>query len=181
MAGFFRKMFGATSQAPSFDPENEAAKLLAILPPCSQNVVVASDRYSGKYRCEVSVPASHLMPFVEKLVSSTIGGSQESRVARIALPRWLRSASTDDGKSSYLPPQFVDILDVYVLNFIMNGVADIYCKDCGKKIDYINQNDRNQQGGGPWSEWTSSWRCPEGHLLYTEDHELHILRSPSRS
>ena len=54
MAGFFRRIFGSTEPTRQFDAEREADRLLANLPPCTQRVVVASPRYSGKWRCEVS-------------------------------------------------------------------------------------------------------------------------------
>lgn len=97
MAGFFRRIFGSTESTPPFDPEREAARLLASLPPCTKKVVVASPRYSGKYRCEVIVDAARLAPFVERLCQSTLGGSQQSQVGRTAFPNWLRGAPENLG------------------------------------------------------------------------------------
>lgn len=176
MVGFFKKLLGG-APLPPFDKDAEAIKLLAVLPPCAQYVVVASDRYSGKYKCEVTIPAAQLGPFVSHLTQSTFGGSQESQVARIAMPKWLASASSNDGKTSYLSSAFIDIIDSYILNFIKKDIADVYCKECGKAIGTIDSSTRNRRVSGPWSEWTDAWHCQMGHLLYTEDHEIHILRS----
>lgn len=176
MVGFFRKLLGGEPPPPPFDREAQATQLLAALPPCTEYVVVASDRYSGKYRCEVTVRAKDIAPFVKRLAESTIGGSRDSQVARVAMPRWLKDASPNDGKTSYPSAAFAEITDVYVLNFIKDGIADVFCKECDRSIAEIEPATRNHKVTGPWSEWTDSWRCPAGHLLYTEDHEIHILR-----
>ena len=170
--GFFANLFGKSS--PPFDAQAEAAKLLDVLPPCSQSVVVASPRYSGNYRCEVSVPALRLTVFVRRLGESTFGGSQESQVVRAAMPLWLERASLD-GKTSYMPQDFFENINAYVLNFIKDGNAEIYCNDCGTVIRDLKEQTRNESRSGPQSEWTSSWRCPSGHLLYTEDHEVRFI------
>ena len=83
---------------------------------------------------------------------------------------------TDDGKTSYLPASFAEVIDAYVLNFIKDGISDIHCKECGRSTADIEPATRNHKVTGPWSEWTDAWRCQAGHLLYTEDHEIHILR-----
>lgn len=176
MVGFFRKLLGGEPPSPPFDRDAQATQLLSALPPCTQYVVVASDKYSGKYKCEVTVNATDIAPFVKSLADSTFGGSRESQVARAAMPLWLSRASPNDGKTSYLPASFAEVTDAYVLNFIKDGIADIYCHECRKSIADIKSATRNRKVTGPWSEWTDAWRCQAGHLLYTEDHELHILR-----
>ena len=175
MIGFFRKLLGG-EPPPPFDRDAQVTQLLAALPPCTQYVVVASDKYSGKYRCEVTVSATDIETFVKSLAESTFGGSRESQIARAAMPRWLKSASPNDGKTSYLPASFAEVIDAYVLNFIKDGISDIHCKECGRSTADIEPATRNHKVTGPWSEWTDAWRCQAGHLLYTEDHEIHILR-----
>jgi len=182
--GFFRKLLGLEPPPPSpwpppFDCEGEAVQLLATLPPCAQYVVVASDKYSGAYKCEVTVAAAYLAPFMSDRTQWSSGGTRESQVARAALPRWLQNASTTDEKTSYLPPSFVKEIDDWVLNFIRDGIADVYCKECQKSIKNIESATRNQKATGPWREWTAEWRCQSGHLLYTEDHEMRLF--PRRS
>lgn len=164
------------SARPVDDLEAEADALLRRLQPCAPQIVVASPRYSGNYRCEVIVETSRLAPFVEHLVSGTVGGNRKSKIARLAFPKWLRSQATTDTATSYLPAGFVDVISAYPLNFVMDGTASVYCPDCDDIVDKVNTSVRNRQQAGPWSEWTSGWCCPLGHLLYVEDHELHILR-----
>ena len=175
MAGFLRKILGGKS-SPTFYLDAQARQLLAVLPACTQYVVAASDRYSGEYRCEVTVAAMDIAPFVSRLSKSTFGGSRESQVARAAMPQWLELASHTDGNTSYLPLAFAKVIDSYILNFIKEGIADIYCKECQERIGPFQSTTRNLRVTGPWSEWTDAWHCEHGHLLYTEDHELHILR-----
>ena len=179
MASFFRRLLGGAEPVPLFDAERDASAFLATLPPCSQYVVIASPRYSGNYRGEVIGEAAAMLSFVERLTASTMGGSETSQMARKALPQWLRAASKDDGRTSYMPAPFVATLDSYVMNCILYGRARVHCPECGGEVDHVDQQQRNEKTLGPWSEWTDSWRCPRGHLLYTEDQEIHFVRSKS--
>lgn len=176
MVSFFRKFLGGTPRTAPFDHQAQARQALESLPPCTQYVVIASSKYSGKYRCEVTVAAADIAPFMKNVAASTFGGSKQSQVARTALPVWLANASFNDGKTSYLPRMFADELDFYVLNFIKEGIATVFCNDCGLSIDEVQTSIRNRQVTGSWSEWTDSWKCQAGHVLYTEDQEMHILR-----
>lgn len=176
MVGFFRKLLGGEPRNPAFDCEAQAAQMLSALPPCTQYVVVASDKYSDKYNCEVTVNAADIAPFVQTIAKSTSGGSRESQVARAAMPRWLSKASPNDGKTSYLPASFAEVTDAFVLNFITDGIAGIYCNECRKSIVDIQSATSNRKVTGPWSQWTDEWRCQAGHLLYQEDHEVHFIR-----
>ena len=171
--GLFRKLF---ERQPRFDPAEGARVLLASLPPCTEHVVVGSPRYSGNYRCEVTVSSTFLAEKTRRDAESTFGGSSEQKIARIAMPMWLERASHPDGRTCYMPPSFVENIDVWVANFVRDGVARVYCPDCGAFVSDLEKSTRNQRTAGPWSEWTSSWRCRNGHLLYAEDHEVHILR-----
>jgi hypothetical protein len=176
MFGFLQKILRG-GQDPSFDIDALTAQFLSSLPPCTEYVVMASDKYSEKYKCEVTVNAKNIAPFVKRIAGHTIGGSVESKVSRAAMPIWLDSASQNDGKTSYLPTSFAKITDAYVLNFIHDGIADIHCNECGRSINRIDEDIKNLNVSGPWSEWTDSWYCQAGHLLYSEDHEVHFLRS----
>lgn len=178
MAGFFKKLFGIHSAPPPFDPESEISKLLALIPQCSQYVIVASNLYAKNYRCEVLVPATRLIPFAEIHASSVIDYCCcESDVAKVALLKWLHSASTNDGKLSYLPPPFVSIFNGFITDFINDGSAKIYCLECGHAIDHIDREEQNRiTSGGTWACWTEVWLCPEGHLIYKQEHEMHFMR-----
>jgi hypothetical protein len=178
MASFFRRILGWTKPAPPpFNLEREVAELLATLPPCGARVVVASPRYSGNYRCEVTVTALTLAPFVAKLSRSTFGGTRQSQIGRAVFPRWLSDAPREGSNTSYLPPLFVQQIASYVGNLVEDGSANVYCPDCRRFVDDVEMQSRNREVRGPWSEWTEGWRCPEGHILYTKDQEVHILRS----
>jgi len=176
MPSFFQKLLGGKTVPAAPSVEQEVLATLAALPPCGGRVVIASPRYSGNYRCEVTMPALKLAEFVEHLNSSTFGGNFQQRVARSALPKWLRCAEAVDRTTSYLPALFFDVVSSYVGNFVADGSASVYCPDCKKVIAGVVNQARNRQQSGPWSEWTVGWKCPAGHLLYTEDHEMHVLR-----
>jgi hypothetical protein len=176
MASWLKRFVGGGSPTPPFNVEIEAARLLNTLPPCGPLVIIASPRYSGNYRCEVTVSAEVLAPLVNRLAKSTTGGSQESEIARTAFPRWLHLAGRSGTATSYLPPSFAKVISAYVLNFVNDKTATVFCPDCQKSVEHIQQVTRNQQMSGLRSEWTDGWTCPYDHLLYTEDHELRILR-----
>lgn len=177
MANFFRKLFsGEPPPQLPFDLEREVAECLQVLPPCAASVVIASPKYSGNYRAEVTVAAHSLADFVEHLNKATSGGTRASEVGRTAFLHWLRKAPATGTTTSYISNPFFEVIGSYVLNFVSNGTATVYCPQCRSAVGNVNRKTRNAEHTGPWSEWTESWRCPNGHLLYTEDHEVHILR-----
>ena len=175
MVGFFKKLLGGAPASAPFGHEALAEQHLAALPPCAQYVVVASDRYAGPYKCEVVVPAAYLAMFVSRLAQSSSGSSDGAQAARISMPRWLGRASENDGKSSYLPPAFLDLIDAYVPNFVKEGAAVVACKECGGVVNTIASSISDQTASGHRHEWTSTWRCENGHLLYKEEQELRFF------
>ena len=180
MTNFLRRLLRGPSSPPSqHDLESESARLLATLPPCAPLVVIASHRYSGNFRCEVTMPATVLGPLVAKLSQSTFGGTTEMRIARLAFPQWLRTAPQEGSTTSYLPPLFVRQIAPYVDDFVVDRVATVICPDCGGAIREVHMGSRNREVRGPWTEWTDGWRCALGHLLYTKDQEAHFLRNPA--
>lgn len=176
--GVFSKLFGAEKKA-KFDVQGESENLLKELPPCTSLVVIASPRYSGSYRAEVIAEAATLANFFEKLFKSTFGGSESAQVARMAMPVWLRAGAKHPGSGpSYLPATFFNQVSTYVQDFVSRGEAVAHCPDCNAVVSGVKINRRNEQGNVLHSEWTTEWRCPENHLLYTEDHEIDWVRRP---
>jgi len=151
--GIFRKLFGTS--APPFDPDLAAASLVNSLPRARS---MSSSLHTGT-RGTIGVgslsPAEYLADFARRYAERTIGGSHESEAARVAMPTWLSRASRD-GKSSYMPLPFVQNVDAYVLKFIKDGAASVYCNDCGAVVREFQEQSRNVSRAGPWSEWTSA-------------------------
>ena len=177
MTNFFSKFFSIKpAPPPAFDLKLAIAECIHDLPPCAPSVVIASPKYSGNYRAEVIVDSKHLADFIEHLNSATSGGNIESQVNRAAFPIWLRKANNSGKNNSYIPLKFVKIIHDHVLNFVTDGTASVFCPDCQTVVKKIVRENRNDKRTSPWSEWTEGWRCPSGHVLYTEDHEIHILR-----
>lgn len=177
--GFFSKLFGSTKKA-EFDVQGEAEMLLKELPPCTSFVVIASPRYSGSYRAEIVMKAATLANFFEKLSQSTFGGSQSAQVARMAMPIWLRAGAKHPGAGpSYLPTAFFKQVSTYVQDFVSRREATVHCPDCNATVSGVKSTRRNVQSNALHSEWTTEWRYPENHLLYTEDHEIDWARRPA--
>lgn len=174
--GLFNKLFGSEKKA-VFDVQGEAEKLLKELAPCTSLVVIASPRYSGSYRAEVIAEATTLANFFERLYKSTFGGDQSAQVTRVAMPAWLRAGAKNPGSGpSYLPTAFFNQVSTYVQDFVSRGEAAVHCPDCNAVVSGVKSNQRNLQRNPMHSEWTTEWRCPENHLLYTEDHEIEWMR-----
>lgn len=177
--GIFNNFFGKNKTA-EFDIKGESDRLLKELPPCTTLVVMASPRYSGCYKCEVIAEAGTVADFFEMVFQSTFGGDQSSRVARVTMPVWLRGGMKHAGSGpSYLPPTFSKLVDSYVQDFVNRGDAVVHCPECNLVVSGVNISQRNEKSNTLHSEWTNEWRCPENHLLYTEDHEIEWMRQPS--
>ena len=151
MASFFRNLFSTEPTPPPFDLEREVAECLKALPPCAPRVVIASPKYSGNFRAEVTVAAQPLAEFVEHLNMATSGGTRASKVGRTAFLRWLRKAATAGTNTSYIPSNFEEVVSSYVLNFVGNGTATVYCPDCQSAVASVDRRTRNEEHTGPWS------------------------------
>lgn len=157
----------------------ESAEIfLKTVQPCSDFVLVASPKYSGKYRCEVVVRRTNLLPHAIQVRDSTFGGDVNDEVARIAFPIWLDRIDTTVTSPTPLIPQFFDLVDQYVPNFISKHQASVFCLDCKQTVTQVRTEVRNEEASGEHGEWTSSWRCPVGHNLYSEDHKTRLILRP---
>jgi hypothetical protein len=92
----------------------------------------------------------------------------------MALPIWLRGFDSSNLIPSEIPSAFSHVLRPYILDFIHNDIAAVTCVDCGCIINDIAMTRKNDRRVMTWSWWTDEWYCPEGHLLYRQDHELHL-------
>lgn len=174
MIGFIKKLFGR-EEPPSFDIEKVVGRYLLNLPPCSAKIVVASPKYGDQhYRCELIVDADGLLPWAEHHAQAVWSSDQEEQAARQALPVWLRGANLSDPALTYVPTYFVEVLRPYALNFINEGISEVFCPVCRQVVEDIVMKKLNERREGTWSWWTDEWYCPKGHLLYREDHELHL-------
>jgi hypothetical protein len=176
MIGFIKKLLGREDPLP-FDIEKAVGQLLLSLPRCSSKLVVASPNYGDEhYKCDVVVDANSLMPWAEHHAEAVWSSDNEAQAARRALPVWLRGANVIDLKPTFVPPAVVVVLRPYVSTFFEEGIAEAFCHDCRSSFRDVFKKRFNERLDGPWSFWTDEWHCPAGHLLYLQDHELHILR-----
>lgn len=157
---------------------SRAEDFVAGIQPASDFVLVASPRYSGKYRCEVVVRSRNALAQAEKSRDSTFGGDPAQVLMRHALPIWLERTKQEEKSPSIMPLPFQALLDPWIGNFIERGEASVFCLDCNQTVNSIRTGMRNEHSAGNRGEWTSSWRCPSGHNLYAEDHEVRLLLRP---
>lgn len=174
MVAHLKKLFGR-EESPPLDIDKTVGRCLQSLPLCTAKVVVASPNYGDQhYRCEVIVDVDGLLLWAEHHAQSVWSSNQELQAARKALSLWLQGANRSDLAPSYVLPSFVAVLRPYAPNFVNQRIAHIVCPDCDRGIEDIERKGLNQQRTGAWLAWTDEWHCPKGHLLYREDHELHL-------
>lgn len=173
---FISKFFKRKVEPP-FDIEKAVGDYLLKLPLCSKNVVIVSPAYGEEhYSCEIIMAATDLLPWAEAHASAVWGSVREEQAARKALPLWLQAANIDDSKS-YIPHFMYKVLRPYVLNFVKDGTAEIYCPECQSLVSDIVMNKLDETRAAGWSWWTDVWTCPKGHQLYFEKHDMHVHRS----
>ena len=174
--GFIKKCF-KREPVPPFDLKKAVGKYLLDLPRCSKNVVIVSPDYGEThYTCEIVVAAEDLLPWAERHADSAWCSDQEEQAARKALPLWLRGAKTEDASLSYVPYFMYKVILPYVLNFVNDGITNIYCSECQSLVNDIKMETLNEKTMVDWSWWTDTWICPEEHQLYYEEHELYVYR-----
>lgn len=161
---------------PPFDTEKAVGKYLLEMPRCTARVVVASPRYDDKhYYGEIIVDAEGLLPWSEHHATAAWSSRRDEQAARQALPIWLRGADRSDRTPTYPPEPFIAVLEPYTLDFIQKGIAEIICLECGGIPCDVTRNKSNERSAGrSWHWWTDDWRCEQGHLIYHEDHEMHL-------
>ena len=155
--------------------------VLAQLPPCAEQVIVASHRYNAHYienrhfRCEISVPAQHIAAFW-RAHWRNLGGTNHQVAAGKALPVWLESAP-QDGCTCDLPISFIDFVTRHTSHFIQTGVASIVCNDCGPLAQAPSMQFLPLSSPTDLATFRSLWHCPNGHLIHQADHDICIFRS----
>lgn len=170
----FSNLFGKKLD-PKLDLEKTVGEYLLKLPRCGKDVVIISPKYGEiHYTCEIMVKAIDLLPWAEDHAEATWSSNQEEQAAKKALPLWLRGADSNSNATSYVPHFMYKVLRPYVLNFVNDGATKIYCLKCGSFVADVNMEQVDKRRSGGYSLWTDVWKCPEGHQLYYEEHELHI-------
>ena len=88
-------------------------------------------------------------------------------------PRRLERAP-QDGRTCDLPICFIDFVTLYKENFIQTGVASIVCNDCGPLTQAPSMQFLPLSSPTDLATCRSLWHCPNGHLIYQEDHDICI-------
>lgn len=160
---------------PVFDIEKAIGNYLIQLPRCSSSIVVVSPRYGEQhYRCEVVLDVALIIDWAEHHASAVWSSNRDEQAARLAIPFWLRGFDDSNARPSDIPKAFSDVLRPYVLDFVREDIAAITCLDCGCLVNDIVMTRKNERRAHTGSWWTDEWHCSNGHLLYREDHELHL-------
>jgi len=155
--------------------EEFVGKYLLELPPCAKYVLVSNPRYGEThYTCEIYIEAKKLLPWSENHSINTCSLDHRTQGARMALPIWLRGANDNHNAVSQIPYGMYEVLRPYILNFINDGIAKIYCLECKSyesNIEMVNDSIMQTRG---YSHWIDNWSCSKGHKLYHQEHEMHL-------
>jgi len=172
--GFFKNLFN-NKQEPEFDLEKAVGAYLLKLPRCNKDVVIVDPKYGDThYTCKIKVAAADLLPWAEDHAANVCSSDKEEQAARKALPLWLRGAQSSIDSASFLPHLMYEVLKVHILDFVRNGTAKTFCLECQSIVADVQIEKINKKGGGDWAWWTDVWKCPQGHQLYYQEHELRL-------
>jgi len=171
---FISKLFGKKPE-PELDLEKAVGKYLLNLPRCHKNIVIVSPEYDKTHHtCEIIMSAETLLPWAEQHADAVWSTDQEVQAARNALPIWLRGFDTSTNTTSYVPHFIYKVLEPYILKFVNDGTAKIFCLECQSYITDVHMDKLDEKNIGGYSQWKDVWKCPQGHMLYQEEHEMHI-------
>lgn len=149
---------------------------LSKQPRCSKEIIIVSPIYAAEnhYTCEIVVEAKDLLPWAKNHAKGVSSSDQKEQAAREALPLWLGTADSSEARASYAPHFMYKVLRPYVSDFVEDGIAKIYCSECQSLVTDLQMDRKDERSSGRWSYWTDVWKCPHGHQLYYEEHELHF-------
>lgn len=158
-----------------FSPQLAAAALLRTLPRSSGRLLVTGSAYGDdRYRGNVVADVEAFLPWIERHARAVVSSSSAEQAARLAFPDWLRNADLSNRSLTHLDAAFRNAIGAWVPDLVGKNIAVVQCLGCELEWHQIKEEKLNQLRGANWSWWTSRWYCPEGHLLYEEDHEMHL-------
>lgn len=159
---------------------NQAAKMsLDRISTCTRYVAVIFPKFNEiSYNCIMIVDSTNLLAWSKKL-SKSWSSDKEIEVGKIVLSAWLDNARLDDNSISYVPKFIYNILEPYSLDFLKEGFAMIFCLECREFVSHINYTSISSDSNidkkyGGWFSFTTIWECPIKHMLYQQDHDIHI-------
>ncbi len=178
----FAKRLLKRKETPPFDLGKAADRCLLDLQSCTAKVVVMSPRYGDQhYQCEVIADTARLITWVEHHILTVSHLHPVEKAVTHALPVWLREADMNNTLPSHVTPQVVGVLRPWILDLVNQKIAEVVCPTCQQIVENITMKKLNERRDGTWSLWTSEWLCQYDHLLYREDHEIHLHRSRQSS
>lgn len=168
------RLFGRRNTA-LCNPQLAAEALLRTLPQSSGRLLVAGSAYGdNRYRGNVVADVEAFLPWIDHHARAVVSSSSPEQTARLVFPEWLRNADLSNRSLTHLEAAFRNAIDAWVPDLIGKNIAVVHCLECETEWRQINNEKRNQVRAANWSWWTSRWYCPEGHLLYEENHEMHL-------
>lgn len=162
---------------PTYDVEKAVGAYLLKLPRCSSLIIAVSPKYGDQHhRGELILDVVALLPWAEHHAESVLSSDKEEQAAIRALPLWLRGAALDDSHITYVPHSFAQILRPYAEDFIVKHIGMMACPDCRRVVKNVTMKKLNEHSAGAvLHSWTDEWLCPEGHLLYRQDQQIHMV------
>lgn len=105
--------------------------------------------------------------------ATKIWSSQSAqRQAKEYFPKWISDVDPNNENVTLLDEHQRGFLKDYKLDFVLRGWSRIWCHDWKEFHREIIENDHEHERINKISKWVSEWLYPEGHILYSEPHEI---------
>ncbi len=179
------RQFFNIGKEPEFDIKKRVDEYLLKLPQCSRSVVVVCQKYQEThYRCEIEVAAEKLLPWAVNHSYTVSSTHLEEQAARIALPVWLSRKNSQENSSSYIPFLMHKVLRPYVLDFISDGIADVYCIECKSYVTdiYMQKLDKKSSEDGRAGAMTGGVLLDTSFITKNKNYiSIAVIENPTRN
>ena len=123
----------------------------------------------------ILVDAKKIRPWAIRQLRDVMGGSANSKAARIFLPDWLGTIP----RGSKLISRPEENLNRHIYSgldyFNRHSWTKYWCAICGDWADGISDQTENRNFNGETSSWTSIIVCKKGHEIFRRDRSIKYL------
>jgi|SRR5690554_5925354 len=157
---------------------DEHERRLARFPVCTRRVAIAGPAVGDdEPRGDVVVETTEFLKRLQVALRRDIDFDGSDEFAAAALPVWLERAKLDVDTVTAVPKPLSSVLWlINVEGLIRDSVAEVFCPDCGRYSAEVRLSTEGREETHSWLRGTRIWRCMQGHTLYRENIELHIMR-----
>jgi hypothetical protein len=154
-------------------PESQHQSLELPKLPCSRWILLRGPAIrSLHHRGTLLVEATSILDWAKAHAQRVWSSDSGIQSTRHSLPFWIEGAVKEDETVTIPSEEILDVLQPYDEDFIENAVVRLWCPDCKRLHFRVISSTRDDQRIGKRSLWVAEWRCPDGHLVHSEPHEI---------